>query len=53
MYSHRESILAFEQLGAKIEGVLVDNDGMRVDLLEGQNPMGFTFASELMGKGGL
>lgn len=28
------TLLAFEQLGASIEGVLVDEDGMRTDLLE-------------------
>jgi len=32
--SYINTLLAFEQLGAKIEGVSVDNDGMRVDLLE-------------------
>lgn len=32
--SYINTLLAFEQLGAKIEGVPVDNDGMRVDLLE-------------------
>jgi len=32
--SYINTLLAFEQLGAKTEGVSVDNDGMRVDLLE-------------------
>jgi len=32
--SYINTLLAFEQLGAKIEGVPVDNDGMRVDVLE-------------------
>lgn len=32
--SYINTLLAFEQLGAKIEGVPVDNEGMKVDLLE-------------------
>ena len=32
--SYINTILAFEQLGAKVEGVSVDNEGMKVDILE-------------------